>query len=408
MKSFDIVVIGGGPAGMFAAATASNKGKSVLLLDKNNILGRKLRITGKGRCNITNATEISEFFENIPTNPKFLYSALYGFTGQDMVSFLEKQGVPCKTERGARVFPVSDKAHDVANALADFVKKSGVTYYQAKAKDVVAKDGKVCGVITDKGKIDCDAVIIATGGMSYPLTGSTGDGYKFAESLGHTIISPRGALVPMESDDAVCAELKGLTLKNVSVTMTDLNGKSIGEEFGELLFAHFGLTGPVILSLSSWAPRNEDFIISVDLKPALIDEQLDARILRDFAKFSNKQLCNALVELLPKSMIEPVLKKAELDNRKVVNTITKKERQALLYTLKNFKIKCKGLRPIEEAIVTGGGVCVKEVNPSTMQSKKIKGLYFAGEVLDVDAYTGGFNLQIAYSTGILAGENAAN
>lgn len=408
MKSFDIVVIGGGPAGIFAAATASNKGKSVLLLDKNNILGRKLRITGKGRCNITNAAEISEFFENIPTNPKFLYSALYGFTGQNMISFLEKQGVPCKTERGARVFPVSDKAHDVANALADFVKKSGVTVYQSKAKDVAYEDGKICGVITDKGKIDCDAVIIATGGMSYPLTGSTGDGYRFAEKAGHTIISPRGALVPMESDDMVCAELKGLTLKNVSVTMTDLNGKSIGEEFGELLFAHFGLTGPVILSLSSWAPRNEDFIISIDLKPALSDEQLDARILRDFAKFSNKQLCNALVELLPKSMIEPVLKKAELDSRKVVNTITKKERQALLYTLKNFKIKCKGLRPIEEAIVTGGGVCVKEVNPSTMESKIIKGLYFAGEVLDVDAYTGGFNLQIAYSTGILAGENAAN
>lgn len=408
MKSFDIVVIGGGPAGMFAAATASNKGKSVLLLDKNNILGRKLRITGKGRCNITNAADVSEFFDNIPTNPKFLYSALYGFTGQDMISFLERQGVPCKTERGGRVFPVSDKAHDVANALSDFVKKSGVTVCQAKAKDVAYKDGKICGVITDKGKIDCNAVIIATGGMSYPLTGSTGDGYRFAEKAGHTIISPRGALVPMESDDIVCAELKGLTLKNISVTMTDLNGKELENEFGELLFAHFGLTGPVILSLSSWVPKNQDFIISIDLKPALSDEQLDARILRDFAKFSNKQLCNALVELLPKSMIEPVLKKAELDSRKVVNTITKKERQALLYTLKNFNIKCKGLRPIEEAIVTGGGVCVKEVNPSTMESKRIKNLYFAGEVLDVDAYTGGFNLQIAYSTGILAGENAAN
>ena len=408
MKSYDIIVIGGGPAGMFAAGTASAKGKSVLLLDKNKMLGRKLRITGKGRCNITNSCDISEFFDNIPTNPKFLYSALYGFTGQDMAAFLEKEGVPCKTERGGRVFPVSDKAHDVANALSDYVKRVGVTVLQATAKDILIEDGVITGVKTDKGEFSAKSVVVATGGMSYHLTGSTGDGYKFAEKAGHSIVNPRPALVPMESPDGILKELQGLTLKNVAVTMTDLNGKKLGNEFGEMLFAHFGLTGPVILSLSSWVPKNMGWKIHIDLKPALSIEQLDLRILRDFAKFSNKQLCNALTELLPKRMIEPLIKKAGLDARKTVNTITRAEREALLNTLKDFEIECTSLRPIEEAIITSGGVCVKEINPSTMESKKIKGLFFAGEVLDVDAYTGGFNLQIAYSTGILAGENASN
>lgn len=408
MKSFDVIVIGGGPAGMFAAGTASHKGKTVLLLDKNKMLGRKLRITGKGRCNITNSCDISEFFDNIPTNPKFLYSALYSFTGSDMVAFLEKAGVPCKTERGGRVFPVSDKAHDVANALSDYVKNSGVTVMQATAKSLVIENEVLTGVKTDKGTFSAKSVVVATGGMSYHLTGSTGDGYKFAKHAGHSIIEPRPALVPMESPDEICKELQGLTLKNVAVTLTDLDGKKLGDEFGEMLFAHFGLTGPVILSLSSWVPKDTDWKICIDLKPALSHEQLDLRILRDFAKFSNKQLCNALTELLPKRLIEPLIKKAGLDLRKTVNAITRAEREALLNTLKNFEVECSSLRPIEEAIITSGGVCVKEVNPSTMESKKIKGLFFAGEVLDVDAYTGGFNLQIAYSTGILAGENAAN
>ena len=406
MRNFDVAVIGGGPAGMMAAGRAGELGLSVCLIDKNNLLGRKLRITGKGRCNITNVAETAEFFDNIPTNPKFLYSALYGFTGQDAISFFESRGVPCKTERGGRVFPVSDKAKDVADAMWDYVKKSNVTVVQGKVTKILYENDEIVGVLTDSGKIMCRKVIVATGGMSYPLTGSTGDGYEFAKQAGHKIITPRAALVPMQSDDLCCRELQGLTLKNVEATLVNKDGKILGTEFGEMLFAHFGLTGPVILSLSSHAPEGE-WDIKIDLKPALSEEQLDARILRDFKKFTNKQLCNALVELLPKKMIEPVLEKAGLDLRKTVNVITKQEREALKNTLKAFTVHCLKLRPISEAIVTGGGVCTKEVNPSTMESKLVKGLYFAGEVLDVDAYTGGFNLQIAYATGRLAGESCA-
>ncbi len=406
MKKYDAIVIGGGPAGMMAAGRAAELGLSILLLDKNNMLGRKLRITGKGRCNITNNADISEFFQNIPKNPKFLYSALYNFTGQDAIAFFEQWGVPCKVERGQRVFPVSDRAHDVAEALIRYVKSGKCDILQAKAKEIVINDGKITGVLTDKGAFSCDFAVVATGGKSYPLTGSTGDGYRFAQKTGHTVIEPKGALVPMESDDACCKALQGLTLKNVSVKLRDMQNKVLGEEFGEMLFAHFGVTGPIILSLSSFVPK-EKWKIEIDLKPALSEEQLDARVLRDFAKFSNKQLVNALQELLPKKMIPAVLQKADLDERKPVHSITKEERMRLLGTLKCFEVECFGLRPIDEAIITSGGVSVKEINPSSMESKKQKGLYFVGEALDVDAFTGGFNLQIAYATARLCGEHMA-
>ncbi len=407
MKKYDAIVIGAGPAGMMAAGRAAELGLSVLLLEKNNLPGRKLRITGKGRCNITNNADISEFFQNIPRNPKFLYSALYNFTGQDAISFFEAFGVPCKVERGQRVFPVSDRAHDVAEALFRYVKSGKCDYVQCKVKDILYDEGKVTGVLTDKGKFDCNFAVVATGGKSYPLTGSTGDGYRFAQKAGHTIVEPKGALVPMESKDTACKALQGLTLKNVAVTLQDGQGKKLGEEFGEMLFAHFGVTGPVILSLSSFVPQSESWKIVIDLKPALSAEQLDARVLRDFAKFSNKQLINALQELLPKKMIPVVLQKAELDERKHVHSVTKEERAKLVTMLKCFEIECYKLRPIDEAIITSGGVSVKEVNPSTMESKKVQGLYFVGEVLDVDAFTGGFNLQIAYATARLCGESMA-
>ncbi len=407
-KRFDVLVIGGGPAGMMAAGRAAELGKSVLLVDKNGLLGRKLRITGKGRCNLTNTADPADFFENVPRNPKFLYSAIYHFTCQDAVSFFEAHGVPCKTERGGRVFPVSDKAKDVAEALARYVREHNCIVMQAKATQLLIESGQITGVRTDRQIFSCKSVVLATGGCSYPLTGSTGDGYKFAQNAGHKIMPVQAALVPMESQDTVCSDLQGLTLKNVAVTMKDAQGNLLGSEFGEMLFAHFGLTGPVILSLSSSVSSHTAWSIHVDLKPALSMEQLDARILRDFSKYSNKQLINALVDLLPKKIIPVVIEKAGLNPRKPVHSITKKEREALLSLLKDFSISCTGLRPIDEAIVTRGGVCVTEVNPSTMQSKKVKGLFFAGEILDVDGYTGGFNLQIAYATGRLAGEYAGN
>ncbi|MBR3943215.1 MAG: NAD(P)/FAD-dependent oxidoreductase [Clostridia bacterium] len=406
MKKYDAIVIGGGPAGMMAAGRAAELGLSVLIVDKNNMLGRKLRITGKGRCNITNNADVSEFFQNIPRNPKFLYSALYNFTGQDAISFFEAHGVPCKVERGQRVFPVSDRAHDVAEALIRYVKNGKCDILQAKAKEIITENDKITAVSTDKGTFSCDFAVVATGGKSYPLTGSTGDGYRFAEKAGHTVVEPKAALVPMESKDACCKALQGLTLKNVSVSLKDMQDKLLAEEFGEMLFAHFGVTGPVILSLSSFVPK-DNWKIEIDLKPALSEEQLDARILRDFAKFSNKQLINALQELLPKKMIPVVLQKAKLDERKPVHSITKEERARLLGTLKCFEVLCFGLRPIDEAIITSGGVSVKEINPSSMESKKQKGLYFVGEVIDVDAFTGGFNLQIAYATARLCGEHMA-
>ena len=403
------VVIGGGPAGMMAAARLNARGKEVILIEKNAMLGKKLRITGKGRCNITNACDISDVFENIPRNARFLYSAIYSFTNSDMIALMESLGVPVKVERGMRVFPASDSAHDVAKALERYALGENVQLLRAEAEHIVYKNGSVSAVVLKSGrKIECDSVIVATGGASYPLTGSTGDGYRFAQEGGHTVVEPKPSLVPLKIRDGWIKSLMGLSLKNVEIKITDEKGKKVFTDFGEMLFTHFGISGPIVLSASAHMRDldKQHYTVHIDLKPALTHEQLDKRILRDFSQIQNKLLVNALDALLPKKLIEPFLESIKLDKHKSVNQISKEERKVLVEGLKDIRLEVKGFRPLSEAIVTSGGVHVKEINPSTMESKLVKGLYFAGEVIDADAYTGGFNLQIAYSTGYLAGENA--
>ena len=402
-----IAVIGGGPAGIFAASSAAMHGASVLLIEKNPYLGKKMGITGKGRCNITNACDIRDFIANIPVNGKFMHSAFYAFSNDDMINLLSRYGVETKIERGNRVFPVSDKAKTVIDALKSYAKDCGVRAVQDNVLSVKAADNGFILILEKKGKLKADKVIIATGGASYTATGSTGDGYRFAKSLGHTIITPAPSLVPLTTEGNIAKSLMGLSLKNISIKITDTNGKKLYEDFGEMLFTHFGVSGPVILSASS---HLRDFskkcILSIDLKPALDEETLDKRILRDFSSELNKDFINSLDELLPKKMIPVIIKLSGIPERKKVRDITKTERMKLVNLIKNFTLEINGTRPINEAIVTSGGVCVKEINPKTMESKIVPGLYFAGEVIDVDAYTGGFNLQIAYSTGYLAGDNA--
>jgi len=403
------VVIGGGPAGMMAAARLNARGKEVILIEKNAMLGKKLRITGKGRCNITNACDISDVFENIPRNARFLYSAIYSFTNSDMIALMESLGVPVKVERGMRVFPASDSAHDVAKALERYALGENVQLLRAEAEHIVYKNGSVSAVVLKSGrKIECDSVIVATGGASYPLTGSTGDGYRFAQEGGHTVVEPKPSLVPLVIRDSWIKSLMGLSLKNVEIKITDEKGKKVFTDFGEMLFTHFGISGPIVLSASAHMRDldKQHYTVHIDLKPALTHEQLDKRILRDFSQIQNKHLVNALDALLPKKLIEPFLESIKLDKHKSVNQIREEERKVLVEGLKDIRLEVKGFRPLSEAIVTSGGVHVKEINPSTMESKLVKGLYFAGEVIDADAYTGGFNLQIAYSTGYLAGENA--
>lgn len=409
MSNPTIAVIGGGAAGLMAAGFAAQCGCSVLLFETNPKVGRKIYITGKGRCNVTNNCEVQQVLENIPVNPRFLYSALGQFSPSDVMTFFETLGVPLKTERGDRVFPVSDKAADIVDALFSFVKKQGVKLIFHSVQHILTENSAVSGVEADGKTYAADRVIIATGGASYPATGSTGDGYRFARELGHTVVTPRASLVPLVESGSVCKELMGLSLKNVTLRVFE-NNKRIYEDFGEMLFTHFGVSGPLVLSASAHMRHfgSKDYRLEIDLKPALDEKTLDKRLLNDFEKYKNSDFINALGDLLPRKLIPVIVQRAEIDPRIKVHSITKAQRQRLVHLLKSFPVDISGARPIAEAIVTTGGVNVKEVSPKTMESKKVPGLYFAGEVLDVDAYTGGFNLQIAWSTGRLAGLSAAN
>ena len=404
----DVIVIGGGAAGMMAAVFAAKEGAQVLLLDKNRKLGRKLRITGKGRCNLTNNCDRKEFLENIPGDGRFLHSALAAFSPQDTIRFFEEQGLPLKTERGKRVFPQSDNANDVADLLASACRSSGVKIVQAEAVGISVRDGIVRGVKTQDGLQECRACIVCTGGLSYPLTGSTGDGYRFARSLGHTVTEVRPSLVPLESPDPCCARLQGLALKNVELRIFE-DDRLLCREQGEMLFTHFGISGPLVLSASSRMRRmgSACYRAEIDLKPALDEKSLDRRILRDLNTYHNKTLHNALVDLVPHALIPELIRLCGIETEPNANEVTKDLRMRLMRALKAFPIEISGTRPYEEAIVTAGGVNLRELDPRSMQSRLVPGLYFAGEVLNLDAYTGGFNLQIAWSTGRLAGISAA-
>ena len=431
-----VVVIGGGPAGIMSAISAKNSGNDVILIEKMNSLGKKLLITGKGRCNITSSLNINEFIQNIPGNGRFLYSAFQNFTNEDIINLLKKHNVKVKEERGNRIFPVSDKSKDVLDAFYEELKNLNVKIYtNSTVNQIIVKDGSVTGVEytfnNNKYTINADKVILATGGKSYSTTGSTGDGYEMAKRLGHTITEIKPSLIPIVANEnsaiekinlesyknskELCKSLQGLSLKNVKIQFEDIEkNKVIYDDFGEMLFTHFGVSGPTILSSSAHIIRYKNInellkqgkiILKIDLKPALSNEKLDLRILRDFEKEKNKLFRNSLDELLPQKLIDPVIHLSGINPNKKVNEISKKERMQLLKILKEFCITISGFRPVEEAIITAGGINIKEINPKTMESKLINNLYFAGEIIDVDAYTGGFNLQIAYSTGVTAGLN---
>lgn len=407
--SSGVLVIGGGAAGMMAAICAARKGAAVALLEPNERLGKKLNITGKGRCNVTNESACDELIAHVPRNGRFLYSAFSRFDGRDAMAFYEALGVPLKVERGKRVYPVSDRSFDVSGALEKELKRLGVRLIRDRAEALVLKDGRVCGAKSGKETYRAEAVIVATGGVSYPATGSTGDGYRFAKQVGHTILPPHGSLVPLESGDPDCGAMQGLSLRNVTLTARDKRNKIIYEELGELMFTHFGVSGPLVLSASAHMRdfEKDSYRLVIDLKPALDEKKLDGRLLRDFAERSNRDFDNVLGGLVPHSMIPVIVRRTGIPAATKANSITKAQRRRLLETLKAFEIAVTGPRPVEEAIVTSGGVKTGEIDPNMMASKLVEGLYFAGEVIDVDAYTGGFNLQIAWATGKAAGEAAA-
>ena len=411
----NVIVIGGGPAGMMAAIAAAEYGNNVTIIEKNSDFGKKLLITGKGRCNITSSLYMSEFIKNTPGNGQFLYSAFQNYTNTDIIDFLKRQGLEVKEERGNRIFPVTDKSIDVLNCFKSKINELKIKkLFNTRVQKILVQNGEVLGVRTDKEIIQTDKIILATGGKSYPLTGSTGDGYLIAKNIGHKVTEIRPSLVPLviyEKNE--CKEMQGLSLRNVGIKIIDdSKNKLIYEDFGEMVFTHFGISGPTVLSGSAHLVRykeveslmkNQKVKLQIDLKPALTEEQLDERILRDFKEFKNKQFKHALDKLLPQKMIPVVIEKTKINEEKRVNEITKEERRNLVKILKKFELTIKDFRPVEEAIITSGGINIKEINPKTMESKLVKGLYFAGEIIDVDSYTGGFNLQIAYSTGYTAG-----
>ena len=408
-RTADLIVVGGGPAGMMAAITAAEQGVQVLLLERNGYCGKKLNITGKGRCNLTNNTIPSEVIKNIPHGGKFLYSAVSGFSPADVMDWFESRGLPLKTERGDRVFPVSDKAADVSALLRSELHRLSVKVLQSRVRQILTEDGRITGASDEKETYGCQALVLATGGLSYPATGSTGDGYRLAAGLGHSITPGRASIVSLSSEDSFCGELAGLSLKNVKIKALSEQGKNLYEDFGEMLFTHYGVSGPIILSASAHL-CDYPFgccTLEIDLKPALDEGRLDARILREFSEGTNRSVANVLPALLPKSLVPVVLRLADVSPEEKVNAVTKEQRRAILGAMKRLPVKITGLRPVEEAVVTSGGVSLKEIDPRTMGSKLVKGLYFAGELIDADAYTGGFNLQIAWATGHMAGAKAA-
>ena len=400
--AFDGIVIGGGPAGMFAAIVAAQRGQKVLVLERNDRLGKKLLITGKGRCNVTNDCTAEEILQNVPRNSRFLFSAMNAYPPEKIKAFFEENGCALKTERGNRVFPVSDRSQSVLEALQSAMRRNGVVVQTGRVKQIVTADGVVVGVRTEKEQIACKWVILATGGLSYPTTGSTGDGYQMAQALGHTIIPCEGSLVPLETAGTDCQEMQGLSLRNCGVKLLDGKKKVLYKDFGELLFTHFGVSGPTALSASTHL-KGEGCRLVIDLKPALDETKLNDRILRDLDMYKNRAMENALTDLLPRSMIPVVLRRLEIDPQMQANSLNKQQRRAMVELLKAFSVEITGKRPVAEAIITSGGVKVSEIDPKTMQSKKVPGLYFAGEIIDCDAYTGGFNLQIAWATAYAAG-----
>ena len=406
LKKHKVVVVGGGAAGIMAAGMAAQAGAKVVLLEPNDRLGKKLAITGKGRCNVTNACSGEEVLKNVIRNSRFLYSAMQAFDPEAVMAFFEKYGCALKVERGNRVFPVSDRSADVIGALQRFLQEQGVERKRTRARELLTENGEIRGVMTDDGPIYGRCVILCTGGCSYPLTGSTGDGYEMAGAVGHAVTPLRGSLVPMEENGDWCAKMQGLSLRNVAVKLINQKNKTVYEDFGELLFTHFGLSGPTILSGSAHVKDGDTYRVSIDLKPALDEQKLDARILRDLEQYQNRDMENALQDLYPRTMIPVMLARADIPGDLKANSLTKQQRRRLLELTKAFAVEIAGLRPVEEAIITVGGIKTKEVDPKTMESKLISGLYFAGEILDVDAYTGGFNLQIAWATAYAAGTAA--